>query len=705
MAESLGEAFVEVLADTGPFGDSLESGISSAMDGVEASVSSAFDEIPDIADSAFADTVSSADSAAEEIGGRFQRMSEAVEQNLGKIAAGAAVGGAGLEAFARSQRDTRVDARNLAAQLGMTDDEVMDLIASTSNATFPLEDVAALMQSAARRGLEGGEAISDFANFWDMVGDATGESAVALGKASVALGQVGIGAGEEGEALDAFGFIMNNTESSVNDFMRMLGMVGSELGENTPSVNEMAGALAALEEEGFDARRAQSELRRALSQTEGDMAEALATLGISEDAYRAQAEAVEGSGSAIEGNAERFAEARTPVENMTAAIQAQLFRMPMLAEGAAALAGPLAAVGPAAMGFTHGLQAIRTISGGFTKALGAMRAGFVKLGAVILANPIFLIGALLIGVAVLVWKFRDEILEALVGAWEFVREMFQKFWDWFTGAVESLVESVTGFFGNLADRVRDRVSAMVEFVTGLWDRLREMVSNAVNRVRDVVVRVFTRLVDGVRNLFQRWWDWYSGLWRRIFDLVRNAVNNVRTAVTEGFQRAVDGARERFNNLIGFVRGIPRRILDALGNMGRLLKDAGRNILQGLWDGMREIWDRVSGWVGGIGDRIRNLKGPLSYDRVMLTDIGEAIIGGLGRGMQDEFRDVERMLGGMTASIPVAAEMGGGLSSSMGIGQRSGMQLNVTINNPTPEPAFRSTSREMRKLAAIGVFGD
>jgi TP901 family phage tail tape measure protein len=376
-----------------------------------------------------------------------------------------------------------------------------------------------------------------------------------------------------------------------------------------------------------------------------------------------------------------------------------------------AAAGIVAALGPVLIVVGSVLKAVASIVGVFGKFVRFMPKVFRVLNVLriaVLTNPIFLIAALVIGIIAVLWHFREQIIDALVGAWEWVKEKFQQFWDWFTGAVSAMVESVTEFFSSLAESVRERVQAMVEFVTDLWDRLREAVSNAVGSIRDFVVGTFQNLVDGVRTMFQRFWDFYSGIWRRIFDMVRTVVTNIREAVTGGFQNAVDGARERFNSLVDFVRGIPRRVLDALGNVGSLLKDAGKNILQGLWDGMREIWDRLTGWVGGLGDRIRNLKGPLSYDKIMLTDIGEAIIGGLGTGMQSEFRNVEKMLSGMTASIPITAEAAGlsGLSAiSASPVERAGTSINVTINNPEPEPASQSTSRELRKLAAIGVFGD
>jgi phage-related protein len=675
VADSLGEAFVEVLADTSIFGSSLEDGVSDALSGIEGDVQNALSGIPGIADEAFSGVASGAEGAAAEVGSAFERASAAIQENLGKIAIGGAVAGASMEAFARRQRDTRVDARNLAAAIGITESEMMDLIASTSNATFPLQDVTDLMRIAAQRGLEGGDALQDFANFWDMIGDATGESGVALGQAGIALAQIGIGAGQEAEALDAFGFIMNNTTVEVGQFLKFVGKVGKELGENTPSIDEMAAALGAMEDAGMNVKIAQAELGAALKETEGDLAAALAIVGISEEAYLAQIAAVEGSSGAISGNADRFAEARTPIENMTAAIEAQLFRMPQLAEAASFMAAPLTALGPAAMGFTHGIQAFQMISGGAGKALGVLKTGFVKLGAVILANPIFLIGALLIGVAILIWKFRDEILEAIIGAWEWIKEATQAFWDFLKNIISTLVESVTGFFKGLA--------------------------------------------DSVRGIFQAFWAWYSGLWKALFDLVRNIVSRIRDFVVNAFsalrdraQGAIQGLRDGvvniLNNVVDFVKDLPARVLRGLGNLGRLLFDKGKEMIQGLLDGAKSLLknigsfflDIVPKWIRGPFEKALGISSPSK----VFAEIGRDTMAGFSVGVDDELRRVQRAMAGMGQAIPMDLRTDQIQASLQGgsLGGRS-QEIQVTINNPVPEPASVSISREMRKLAATGVF--
>lgn len=693
MAESLGEAFVEVLADTSPFGDSLTEGISEALDGIEADVSGALDGVGPAAEEAFGQISEEARGSADEtteafddvaddvntaLGGiTFDAVADGIRDNIGKITLAAAGAAAGAEGFARSQQDLSFATATLSTQTGLTESEVRDLATSLSDATFPLDDVLELLEIGAQRGLEGADSLANYASFWDMVGDATGENGVALGKAGVALAAIGIELGNETEALDAFGFIANETTQDVGDFLTFIERTGPQLRDLGLDVNQTAGLLQAMERElGMSGRMARTEFRKAVSAADGDLGEMLKTLGLSEDQFSEYADAVEGSSSVIIDNAAAFADTRTPMQNIQSELADLAFRFPQVSEAAGLLAAPLAAVGPAALGITQGVKAASLAKAGLTKTIAGLSKGLLFLAKTILMNPIFLIGAVLIGLAILVFKFREEIVEFLVGAFEMISERASEFFDFLKGAFSAGVDALVGFFTNLRDSAIEIVQRIFDVYKRIWGAIFNTVRNIVSRVRDFVAR---------------------------------ALEAARDRAVSAVQRLFDRAKEIFGNLLGFVRELPGRILSALGNMGNLLRGAGRAIMDGLLGGITKGFDAVRGFVGGIGDTIRSLKGPMSEDKVMLEDIGEAIIGGLGRGMQTQFEDVQQMLGGFNTSIPLSFDRSaiGDVGAAAGVtvgGRGGGQNIELTVNNPEPEAASTSLNRELRKLSAIGVFG-
>src|SRR5690606_10909310 len=115
--------------------------------------------------------------------------------------------------------------------------------------TFPLEDVLGLMEIGTQGGLEGAEALKEYANFWDLVADATGLASTELANADAGLRAVGIAVGDEAEATNAFGFITRHTTQDVADFLKLLEMRGPAIREYNLDIDDTAALLGAMEGE------------------------------------------------------------------------------------------------------------------------------------------------------------------------------------------------------------------------------------------------------------------------------------------------------------------------------------------------------------------------------------------------------------------------------------------------------------------------
>lgn len=188
-----------------------------------------------------------------------------------------------------------------------------------------------------------------------------------------------------------------------------------------------------------------------------------------------------------------------------------------------------------------------------------------------------------------------------------------------------------------------------------------------------------------------------------------------------------------NSIIGFVRGLPGRIVSALGNLGSLLWNAGKKVMGGLLRGIKSGASDLFGYVSSIAGRISNLKGPIEYDRVLLTPHGEEIINGLLKGLRARWPQVEKQLRSMTNEIPelampvrlsgmealrnaagqIAPQINalGALSSftAPSTGGNSTDSHDTTVNvqmnvsNPVAERGSDTLARKMRTLSQMGAF--
>jgi hypothetical protein len=83
----------------------------------------------------------------------------------------------------------------------------------------------------------------------------------------------------------------------------------------------------------------------------------------------------------------------------------------------------------------------------------------------------------------------------------------------------------------------------------------------------------------------------------------------------------------------------KNIAQKIGDVSRLLYDVGiaiaRSLLDGLVAGAQAVWNEVSSWAG----KIKDLKGPMDYDRKLLTPQGYAIALSLDDGLSAGFNEV------------------------------------------------------------------
>jgi hypothetical protein len=192
-----------------------------------------------------------------------------------------------------------------------------------------------------------------------------------------------------------------------------------------------------------------------------------------------------------------------------------------------------------------------------------------------------------------------------------------------------------------------------------------------------------------------------------------------------FGGVLSSASAKLGELIGFVAGIPGQIIGFFVGLGSMLWDAGSQIIGGLLDGLKAGFQGVMDFVGGIGDWIASNKGPKAYDMALLIPAGGWIMGGLSKGLRAEIPELQRTMSDITDTIRVGGPRGVGVDVSGQVavagapaaaaayagapaaadGGAAGRVLNVTVNNPVPEPAGASITSTLAKVAYLGLEGD
>lgn len=412
-----------------------------------------------------------------------EKASGVLDSAFAKMTAAGVAAGVGLEAFARSQADSNIQTRQLAASLGISEDAMRDLANETANVGFPLDEVLGLMELGKQQGLDSATALQDYANFWDKVGDATGESAVALGKAGTALQTMGIDVGHEADALSALGFIQERTTMSQADFLAMLGRLGPDLNAAGLDINETAALLGAMEQElGLTGRAARTELTSALKESDGTLDGLIDTLGLTESQLDTYMGAVDESSGIIERNSAIVDQSFTPMQKLQHEAEELKLKYGAFADVAGMAAPVLMSIGPVMTLATSAMtkNTVAAVANGAAWAKNVVVQGAVKvatvawtvvqwlLNAALTANPIGLVIvaiAALIAIIILIAKKTTFFQDVWKVAWGWIKKTSLSVWEW----LKKLPGRIGGVFEKVGRFISAPFRAAFNFVADAWN--------------------------------------------------------------------------------------------------------------------------------------------------------------------------------------------------------------------------------------------
>lgn len=276
-----------------------------------------------------------------------------------------------------------------------------------------------------------------------------------------------------------------------------------------------------------------------------------------------------------------------------------------IAIGAVALA-----VGPVVTAFTFFKTAIM----GVITVFNLLRIAF-------LTNPFLLLIAAVVAIAVLIITHWTEIKEFLIGVWNGIKTVAETVWNAIKDFFTSVLTGIGHFFRDLWN--------------DLWRWASDRITNFKNNVRyifDEIIGFFPWLMTTIGHFFR---DKWNELWRWASD-----------RITE-FKEWV---RQKKEEVVRFFRELPGNILSALASLPGILFNIGMDILNSLWNGMKAVWNRVTGWLKGLAAQIIGLKGPPSYDRILLIPAGRQIMEGFQKGLMQGWRDVESDLSAVSGRV-------------------------------------------------------
>ncbi|UOK18348.1 tape measure protein [Arthrobacter phage BruhMoment] len=280
-----------------------------------------------------------------------------------------------------------------------------------------------------------------------------------------------------------------------------------------------------------------------------------------------------------------------------------------------------------------------------------------------------------------------------------VRTNWDSFWNTVNQKVQQIWQQITQWIGTQVGQIQTNIGNFITTVRTSWDSFWNTINQKVQSTWQSIVGWIGSQTSAITGKISGFIGSFTGSWNSFWEGVQQKVRGAWDNLVQSVSGGVD-------NVMGFIRGLPGQISGALGGLGDLLLGAGDAIMGGLRRGIEAGFEAVKNVVGGIAGWIRDNKGPISYDRVLLIPAGQAIMAGLREGLSDGMAPLKSTLETITAAITDSVVEGASLSKMYAAGADAalGFANGLSANSSTISEVFDSILPNLNGTVTVGGVG-
>ncbi len=297
------------------------------------------------------------------------------------------------------------------------------------------------------------------------------------------------------------------------------------------------------------------------------------------------------------------------------------------------------------------------IIGMITSLVTGLVAAFTALGAALLANPIGLVAAALIGLGVALYyaythseKFRaivdsafaflKSLLPSIIAFGRSVVEVFQNIWRLVGPILTNLVNEVKSRFLAIVNFARDNMETIKAILKAAWTIISTIVKTAVQNIMSIF-KIFAAALRGdwgevwnqLKAILSRTLSAMVTLLRAEVSLVLNAALLIGKAIWEGIKAGIadlaNKVHQALMTAVNAVKAIVGLAYSAALAIGKGIVDG---VLAGIGDIAGAVYNKLKGGIQSAIDKVKSGFGIFSPSKVTSDELGKPLGQGITQGM-------------------------------------------------------------------------
>lgn len=372
------------------------------------------------------------------------------------------------------------------------------------------------------------------------------------------------------------------------------------------------------------------------------------------------------------------------------------------------------------------------------------------LNAAMSANPVVLIVAAIAGLIAaiaILWNTNEDFRNAVIKAWNAVKDFFTKtipdafkaVVKWFSELPEKIKGYLTGVFESISQWAKDLAAKAVEIGT---DFIQAIIDFFVNLPYNIGVALGTFIATIIlwgeqliekgqevgTNFVAGVLDFFANLPKNVADFLSNVISEVKQWATNMIANAIQAGADFVAGVIDFFVNLPQNVADFLGKVIDSILTWGKNLasegasaasslVSSVVDGVKSIPDKMlsigKDIVNGLKNGIKNAWGGFAS---MMGDLANGFIDGFKKtlGIHSPSR-VFKYIGEMcvagfeegTEDLMNLDEIGANVSASFGTmsaNMSGGMNRNTTFNFYDTQTSPDAIMRKAENTFQFGLAG-